>query len=458
MNLQVKISLLFCLCFSASLYTIAQSNDSPAGAYQWKKGKTELQNGYVVLKSGKKMEGKISLIGSPTNVTEVAYEGEGKDIKFPVGTLKSFGLTEVNPNASTATSGGPINESPENMYEWRSMGIVMGKEIHSTTPRAGYVVLRTGAKYEGELKLRKKAGVLEDIEVKTATGKEKFDAPQVARYGYTVSQEEVQQTTLAKQTKSSFPGSINTPSGKMSGEITIVPLPGKRYVERIIFKGSDGKFVDHTPQSISGFNYVNNKGSNVIFTVIDKMFLAEQFNGNTFQVYLNPNPTSINEFATSLAKGAMQVGTAAAATAVVKKDQEKNDYVSNMDSVIRVSSTEELIELRDNLANLAGYNSAQEAIDNSDNESLKANLSALELTIQGRQASSTPGGLLNEEWIIFNKITNEKTIVYKNKYKDQIDVLLMGCDKYLELTKSMQNDLQKWDNLQQAAKLLDSCY
>jgi len=309
-----------------------------------------------------------------------------------------------------------------------------------------------------ELKLRKKAGVLEDIEVKTATGKEKFDAPQVARYGYTVSQEEVQQTNLAKQTKSSFKGSITTSSGKMFGEITIVPLPGKRYVERIIFKGTDGKFVDHTPQSISGFDYVNNKGRNVTFTVIDMMFVAEQFNGNTFQVYLNPNPTSINEFATSLARGAMQAGTSAAATAVVKKDQEKNNYVSNMDSVIRVSSTEQLIELRDNIASLAGYSSAQEAIDNSDNESLKANLSALELTIQGRQASSTPGGLLNEEWIIFNKISNEKTIVYKNKYRDQIDVLLMGCDKYLELAKSMQNDLQKWDNLQQAAKLLDSCY
>jgi hypothetical protein len=268
----------------------------------------------------------------------------------------------------------------------------------------------------------------------------------------------VQQTNLAKQTKSSFTGNITTPSGKMTGEITIVPLPGKRYVERITFKGTDGKFIDHTPQSISGFDYVNNKGKQVTFTVIDKMFVAEQFNGNTFQVYLNPNPTSINEFATSLARGAMQAGTSAAASAVVKKDQEKNNYVSNMDSVIRVSSTEQLIELRDNMASLAGYNSAQEAIDNSNNESLKANLSALELTIQGRQASSTPGGLLNEEWIIFNKITNEKTIVYKSKYKDQIDVLLMGCDKYLELAKSTQNDLQRWDNLQQAATLLDSCY
>jgi len=34
----------------------------------------------------------------------------------------------------------------------------------------------------------------------------------------------------------------------------------------------------------------------------------------------------------------------------------------------------------------------------------------------------------------------------------------MGCDKYFELAKSAQNDLQKWDNLPQTMKLLDSCY
>jgi hypothetical protein len=82
----------------------------------------------------------------------------------------------------------------------------------------------------------------------------------------------------------------------------------------------------------------------------------------------------------------------------------------------------------------------------------------LELAIQGRQATAAPGGILNIEWVIFNKITNEKTIVYKSQYKDQIDVLLMGCDKYLELAKPMQNDMQKWDNLAKTVKFLDGCY
>jgi hypothetical protein len=59
------------LIITLSLSVYAQTNESPAGAYQWKRGKTELQPGYVVLKSGKRMDGKISLIGSAELVKEV---------------------------------------------------------------------------------------------------------------------------------------------------------------------------------------------------------------------------------------------------------------------------------------------------------------------------------------------------------------------------------------------------
>jgi hypothetical protein len=443
----------------ATLFVRAQTNESPAGAYQWKRGKTELQPGYVVLKSGKRMDGKISLIGSAELVKEVEFMGDQKYLTFPVASLKSYGLTNVNPNASTTVGGGPVNESPESMYEWRNMGTVMNKVIESTIPRNGYVVHRDGTKYEGELKLRRKDNVLEDIEVKTASGKEKFDAKEIARYGYTISEAEVVQAKLAREqnSKRSFPGSIITATGKTIGEVTLMRDPGVRNFDRIVFKDGSGTLTEYTSSTLIGFTYVN-KGVETKYTVIENVFVPEGFNGNTFQLYRNPNPTTINERATSLVKSAVAVGTSAAATAVVKADQKRNDYVSNMDSVIRVSSTEDLIELRDRLAQVGGYETAQDAIENSDNESLKANLGALELAIQGRQASAAPGGILNIEWVIFNKITNEKTIVYKSQYKDQIDVLLMGCDKYLELAKPMQNDMQKWDNLANTVKFLDGCY
>ncbi len=435
----------------------AQINDSPAGAYQWKKGKTEFQDGYVVLKSGKKMEGKISLKGSAENITEIAYEGGGKSLDFPVGSLKSFGLSNVDPNASSTVSGAPINESPESMYQWRSMGIVMGKEIHSTTPRPGYVVLKNGTRYDGELKLRKKAGVLEDFEIKTATGKEKADFADVARYGYTISEEEVKQINLAKEIKKSFPGSIQSGQGNSIGEITLQRIQGKPYFERIIFKDNGGQLADHTTKTITGF-IVNNKGTEEKYIAVGNVFVEERFNGKTFQVYLNPEPTSINKFATSLVKNAIGIGTTATASAIAANDQKKNNYTSNLDSVIRVSSTDDLIALRDEISKLAGYENVNQALEKSDNESLKANLSALELAIQGREAANTPGGILNKEWIILNKISNEKTIVYKAEYKDQIEVLLMGCDKYLELSKGPQNDFRKWDNLEQTILFLDGCY
>jgi hypothetical protein len=438
----------------------AQTNDTPAEVYQWKKGKTEFHSGYVVLKSGKRMDGKISLLGSASSISEVAYEGDDKKLTFPAASLKSYGLTDIKAAAevkAAAIAETAINESPESMYEWRNMGVVMDKVITSTLPRAGYVVLKNGTRLEGELKLRRKDGVLTDIDIKTVSGKEKFDVPEVARYGYTVSEAEVTQSTLDRKYKDRYPGAIVTASGKVAGEISLVPIEGKRYSEKVVFKGADGKFVEHTPKSISGFSYMN-KSEEYAFAAVEGVFLAERYNGKTFQVYRNPNPTSINEFATSVAKTAMQVGTTAAATAVVSEDQKKNNYKSNMDSIIMVSSKDQLVELRDKLVAVSGYSSAQEVMDKSDNESLKANLGALQIAIAGRQAAAAPGGILNDEWIILNKTSGEKTIVWKSKYKDQIDVLLMGCDKYIELSKPAMNDLQKWDNQVQAMKLLDGCY
>lgn len=453
---RTKFLLLFSL-ITCSLAVSAQTNESPAGAYQWKKNKTELQDGYVVLKSGKRMEGKISLKGSPTAVSEIEFKGEGKEVDFPIGSLKSYGLTGVNPNASASAAGGPINESPESMYEWRDMGIVMNKKIESTTPRNGYVVLRDGTRYEGEIKLRRKDGVLEDFEVKTASGKQKADISKVAKYGYTVSQEEVAQINLSKQVRASFPGAIYTGSGSVPGEITIKPSASRFSSEKIIFTGRDGKLTEYDSKSIGGFS-ITSKGKEARFTAFENVFVKELYKGKTFQVYMNPKPTSINKFATSLAKNAAQIGTSAAASAVVNADAKKNNYTTNLDSIIRVSSTEDLITLRDAWAQAAGYDSADDALEQSDNESLKANIGSLELAIAGREVANTEGGILNEEWVIFNRISNEKTIVYKSEFKKQIEALLFGCDKYLELPKGQQNEMQKWNNFESTMKFLDACY
>jgi hypothetical protein len=97
-----------------------------------------MQSGYVVLKSGKRLEGKISLHGSSSAVNEIEFEGDGKELKFPAASLKSYGLTNVNPNASTSTAAAAVNDSPESMYEtWRKTCTELG--LVPITPAAGDV-------------------------------------------------------------------------------------------------------------------------------------------------------------------------------------------------------------------------------------------------------------------------------------------------------------------------------
>ena len=162
--------------------------------------------------------------------------------------------------------------------------------------------------------------------------------------------------------------------------------------------------------------------------------------------------------ATGITKAGIYVGTEVAANAIIRKDAKDNGYITNMDSVISASSTEDLIALNNELVRIGGYSSSEELMDNSSNESLKNNVSALELAIAGRQVAESDEGILNREYIILNKKTYEKTVVYKSNYKEEIAPLLLGCYQYLSMDKKAQNELQKWNSLTDAMRLMESCY
>ena len=44
------------------------------------------------MKSDKRLDGQISLIGDVSNVTHVNYVGDGKDIELLVAALKNYGV------------------------------------------------------------------------------------------------------------------------------------------------------------------------------------------------------------------------------------------------------------------------------------------------------------------------------------------------------------------------------
>lgn len=449
-------SLLFILFISVSLFS--QTNETPQNLYKWKGDKkTELQSGYVVLKSGKRLEGQIALKGSYGSVEEVQFVGDGKDISFPAAALNYYGLnvSEKQVQMAKASASGPVNESDENLYEWMNGGIVMNKVVTNSKPRDGYVILTSGKRVEGELKVQRRDDDLWNFQLKTSGGKEKFKAEEVAKFGLNVSASEITQSNLADMDVTYFPGSVTTSKGTKNGEVAMIRT--SFYSKKILFKAADGTYAEHTPDNAYGFN-MNVDGEEKAFVVVEDAFVEDEFNGATFQLYRNPNPTTINRFATNLVKAGAQVGTTVAATAIVNKDAKENGYVTNMDSVIRVSSKEELIDLRDKLLQLGGYSSVDEMNDNSNNESLKNNVNAIDLAIGGKEFAESDEGIFNQEWIILNKNTGEKRVVFKSDFEEQVQGLLFGCYEYLSLDKSDQKEYAKWKNLKSTVAFLDGCY
>ena len=119
------------LC-SLPLPSIGQTNETPDANYQWKKKNTELQKGYVVLRSGKRLEGMISLEGSPGNLESIYFEGDGKEIDFPVAALKAYGLDASEGMAAQTPAGaapGSKSTTPDSYYEWTQTGTVMEKPM-----------------------------------------------------------------------------------------------------------------------------------------------------------------------------------------------------------------------------------------------------------------------------------------------------------------------------------------
>lgn len=533
----------------------AQTNESPTSEYSVKGGKTELQDGYVILKSGKKLFGEISLKGSLSAPTVIRYVGDGKDIDFPPAALQAYGLVGIN-SSTDKTVSGPICDNPENIFVWRDQGVQMDKQIDNTKPRNGYVQLPDGTKIEGELQLKKVDGVFSELKIRTVDKKKhKFSPNEVSHYGLTMTIAELtnngeksfkdearnfhegavtmndgnikkgfiafQDKTLINSSKPNLghkymgvyyaasntgtlttfqnenvkelsqiingenvryfkyaggfvastemddvkyndptrmfnTGTIVLKNGEtLNGEIAL-DKSGTFYAQGLRYKVPSGGFKTYAASEIESGNQ-NIEGEVIGFINIDNKLVEEVYNGKTFQLFRNPNPTTIDIKKTNTARTLSNLGTTQLASFVISEDEKKNGYETNLDSVIQVSTADELKKIQEAFYRLQGYSSSNELQENSSNETAKKYDAALGLAIIGKE-SEDKIKVLNEEWFLVNKSTKEKTVLYKDAYKDKMEPILMGCYTFLSLEKSAQKDYYKMDNMKSTAKMLDECY
>lgn len=219
----MKNILLITLSLFIFLSISAQTNESNASLYIWKKKKTEHQNGYVVLKSGKRLEGTISLKGAKENVIGIQFIGDGKEIDFPITALNAYGLnisggSSHNGNKNIVNTASVICETDPKLFVWRDQGEVMGKKITNTKPQNGYIIKRDGSRIEGKLQLKKTDGILSQIRITSAVGKLKLKTPEVASYGLLMTVNELTKNgekTYKDKAKNFETGSVHLKNGEV---------------------------------------------------------------------------------------------------------------------------------------------------------------------------------------------------------------------------------------------------
>ena len=522
----------------------AQENQTAPKFYQWKNGKSVPHDGYIVLKSGKQLVGTISLKGSYSNVEELHFEGDGKEIKFPMAALSAYGLTVAASQNETAE-----------LFEWKYVGVVMGKETENTKPRAGYVVDAQGNRYTGQIQLVKHDGVFTTIKIKTSNGKKKFTPSVVASYGCSFSIDDLtkggtktykdngrnfHQSTITyrdgsekkgwgwafrhkapinqsrpgqgtkwlgiyytqdrkglvellpskgvksvvKQvnstpvkytayadgfilpeafenkdykdaTKEFNAGSITLVDGTvLLGQVAQIKGGGRAFPMQVRYKKGD-EMTAYDPQDIKGFQQMVEGKNRTYFNYRNKLVEIES-DGTAFRLFRNPFPTSTNRFLTGLTSIAVDAGTTAAASKMIRGDDGKvNDF--KVDSILASSSTEDLMYVKQGLIEASKFSSEQELMDKSQNEQLKKYVNAINLELAGREAAASVE-IKNKEWIIENKKTGEQTVFYKGNYKEQIEPILMGCYTFLSLEKKDQRPLLNLKAKAEALKLLNECY
>ena len=216
--------LVFC---GLTIASIAQTNESDASLYSWKGKKTQPSNGYIILKSGKQVNGMLTLIGKPNALTQIIIVENGKELKLPTSAVKAYGLgserSKVTNGVKTGGLSGPQCDHNPELFVWRNMGEQMGKVIENTKPRNGYVITRNGSKTEGELQLKRVDGRLAEFKLKASSGKMKLTPAEVANYGLMMTISELTKNgdkVYKDEARNFHGGSVTLKNGnKLNGQI-----------------------------------------------------------------------------------------------------------------------------------------------------------------------------------------------------------------------------------------------
>lgn len=179
----LKISFLFLFVVILQSTSFAQINESTKENYRVRETHikydyaTNYDNGYITLRDGTTLYGKISLVGKSFDKLSavIIRTNSGKRYSLKPRSIQKFGLI----NSLT-------NDTPD-LFTWVQMNeksaLTGYQDIRTGTCDFGYVKTQDGKTLEGELTLKEINGRIKQVTVKNGDKKDKLDADLIKNFG-----------------------------------------------------------------------------------------------------------------------------------------------------------------------------------------------------------------------------------------------------------------------------------
>lgn len=427
----------------------SQANESDINLYRWKGKKTAYEKGFIVLKSGRKLEGSISANG---DFSTIFYkDASGKESEFPAKSLKSFGLALAK----------VINETPDEYYGWKPVAVYTGEKpsgVEWSKPLPGYILLRTSEKLAGEVQFKRTEGSVSGANLRRPSGWVEYKMYDVATFGLSLTIDQLTQggkVMFAEKERNFHPGHVVTLDGKkVTGRLAYMKLDASA--------GYYGVYVASAPDQPAA-----------LYKTSELNEIKQQFPGE-IEAYVPENESTLKVQAIE--------GLARNGYIVTRAGEKKEGLITPKTESALWFFKE--VSFKDDQGIETLYNAVNPLdhfVQNGDKGEVKFTFydgvfnqvihdgepymyfrnprpTAKNELVKG--LSATVGDTINlykKEYIFLNRKTRRVVVVHNGNYASASRDFLMNCASFYSLDKKKQTWLTKMDNAREALQFMNDC-
>ena len=225
-------------------------------------------------------------------------------------------------------------------------------------------------------------------------------------------------------------GNLTFYSGeKLNGRIAQVKANLSFKATEIRYEDADGNITVYSPAKVMLFQQ-EIEGQLKQFVAEQGAFVPELYRGKVFLLVRNPYSTTSSAFGNFVATTALSVATSEASSAVAEKKLDKLEDKIKDETNVDVEFNDIDYSSLTNEEPEAIVNTPYVSTSEYSVEAVSAMKNGAMVALAGRTASEQ-FDIKKKEWIIINMEPHQRSLFTRDRFKEEIQGLLFGCEDYI---------------------------